>query len=175
MKHSLLTAALVAAVVATVPAAHATHTITLTPPAADGSISGTFQNNSLAAGAFTNSFDFALPTDGFINGTISSIFRFLQSNNVDFTAVALNGNEFTIGSSGNVEFRFLEALGVLSGMQMLTVSGLSGGNGSYAGTLSFAPSSAVPEPATWAFFAGGFGLIGGVLRRRRMRPLSVLA
>lgn len=27
--------------------------------------------------------------------------------------------------------------------------------------------SAVPEPATWAMFIGGFGLIGGSMRRKR--------
>jgi hypothetical protein len=27
--------------------------------------------------------------------------------------------------------------------------------------------SVVPEPATWAMFIGGFGLVGGALRRRR--------
>ncbi len=27
-------------------------------------------------------------------------------------------------------------------------------------------AAAVPEPATWAMFAGGFGLVGGTLRRR---------
>jgi hypothetical protein len=31
------------------------------------------------------------------------------------------------------------------------------------------PPSAVPEPATWAMFIGGFGLVGGALRRRRVQ------
>lgn len=31
----------------------------------------------------------------------------------------------------------------------------------------------VPEPATWAMFIGGFGLVGSTLRRRR--PASVSA
>jgi hypothetical protein len=29
------------------------------------------------------------------------------------------------------------------------------------------PAAAVPEPATWAMMIGGFGLVGGALRRRR--------
>lgn len=33
-------------------------------------------------------------------------------------------------------------------------------------TLSF-DSGAVPEPASWALMLGGFGLVGGVMRRRR--------
>ncbi len=34
-------------------------------------------------------------------------------------------------------------------------------------------TSAVPEPATWAFLLGGFGLIGGSLRRRRTSAAAV--
>jgi hypothetical protein len=32
--------------------------------------------------------------------------------------------------------------------------------------LAFVPPS-VPEPATWAMFIGGFGLMGAAMRRRR--------
>ena len=40
---------------------------------------------------------------------------------------------------------------------------------SASGTLSVPPSiGAVPEPASWAMFIGGFGLIGGAMRRRKM-------
>ncbi|QJU56618.1 PEP-CTERM sorting domain-containing protein [Sphingomonas sp. AP4-R1] len=35
-------------------------------------------------------------------------------------------------------------------------------------TVNYTPQAAVvPEPATWAMFIGGFGLVGGALRRRR--------
>ncbi|MFS0736571.1 PEPxxWA-CTERM sorting domain-containing protein [Sphingomonas sp. 1P06PA] len=36
----------------------------------------------------------------------------------------------------------------------------------------FLPAAAVPEPASWALMIGGFGLIGGTLRTRRMRPTA---
>ena len=36
------------------------------------------------------------------------------------------------------------------------------------------PASAVPEPATWAMMLGGFGLLGGAMRRRT-RATHVLA
>ena len=37
------------------------------------------------------------------------------------------------------------------------------------------PGSAVPEPASWVMMVGGFGLLGGVMRRRAapLRPLFV--
>jgi hypothetical protein len=34
------------------------------------------------------------------------------------------------------------------------------------------PSSAVPEPASWAMMLGGFGLIGGALRRRSIARVA---
>jgi hypothetical protein len=34
-------------------------------------------------------------------------------------------------------------------------------------TLTTAAPAAVPEPASWAMMLGGFGLVGGALRRRR--------
>ncbi|WP_010546320.1 collagen-binding domain-containing protein [Sphingomonas elodea] len=39
--------------------------------------------------------------------------------------------------------------------------------GTYAGTSSFLPPSAVPEPASWAMLLLGFGTLGGLLRKRR--------
>lgn len=35
-----------------------------------------------------------------------------------------------------------------------------------AACQSIAPTGAVPEPATWAMMIGGFGIVGGALRRR---------
>ncbi|ODU20530.1 MAG: hypothetical protein ABS87_10865 [Sphingomonas sp. SCN 67-18] len=35
--------------------------------------------------------------------------------------------------------------------------------------------SAVPEPATWAMMIGGFGLVGGVMRRRAVRTTVTYA
>ncbi len=34
-------------------------------------------------------------------------------------------------------------------------------------------SGAVPEPATWAMLISGFGLVGGMMRRRRRAPLAL--
>ena len=48
-----------------------------------------------------------------------------------------------------------------------SISGAQDGN-SGIGVGTVAPPDAVPEPATWAMMIGGFGLVGGALRRRKM-------
>ncbi len=47
-------------------------------------------------------------------------------------------------------------------------------DGSTLSGLTFAPTGAVPEPATWAMMLGGFGLLGAAARRSS-RAKSVLA
>jgi hypothetical protein len=39
--------------------------------------------------------------------------------------------------------------------------------------LTIGTTAAVPEPATWAMFISGFGLIGGAMRRREKRNLKL--
>ena len=40
-------------------------------------------------------------------------------------------------------------------------------DGSTFTVAGFAPTAAVPEPATWGMMIAGFGLLGGVMRRRK--------
>ena len=40
-------------------------------------------------------------------------------------------------------------------------------DGSSISSLTFEPAAGVPEPATWGMMIAGFGLMGGVLRRRK--------
>ena len=51
----------------------------------------------------------------------------------------------------------------------LTLSFNQTGTSGYSasGTLSVPPASAVPEPASWAMFIGGFGLLGATMRRKQ--------
>lgn len=41
--------------------------------------------------------------------------------------------------------------------------------------IVFTGTSAVPEPAAWAMMIGGFGLVGGAMRRRRSTAATVAA
>jgi len=60
--------------------------------------------------------------------------------------------------------RFLDASGTITGMGTLDFrNGPARADLSLNGTLDL---PAVPEPAAWAMMVGGFGLTGGVLRRR---------
>jgi uncharacterized protein YjiK len=45
--------------------------------------------------------------------------------------------------------------------------GTTPGSSSTSGLVVLSRAAAVPEPATWAMFIGGFGLIGAAMRRRR--------
>ena len=133
-------------------------------------VSGTFGNNNVAGGNFDNTFHFNVASDGIAGATITSI-RVSKKTNIDFSSITLNDVEFTTLSSGAFEARYL-TLPVLEGEQTLNVKGTSGGNASYAGTLAFA---AIPEPATWAMMVGGFGIVGGAIRRRRSGGRIALA
>ena len=154
------------AAVAMAPAAHAAHTITLTNGAS--TISGVFEHAGIEAGAFTDVFSFVLP-DGVASLTATSIaIQRLGEADLDFTSINFNGRDFAVGSTGMIDFRFLQDVRVMAGTQTLTVNGISRGNGSFAGTLAFTAASAVPEPATWAMMLFGFGAVGYSMRSRKV-------
>jgi len=170
MKSTHLAAATAAALLAAASQATAAQTISFDTPAPDGSFTGGFGDTGITGGAFTDTFNFNMPT-GIAGGTISSNFTDDQMNNIDFTSVAFNGHEFNIGSTGQVEFRSLLGLPVTNGPQTLVVSGTSGGNGAFAGTLSFVLGAVgmagAPEPASWALMLLGFGGAGALIRAQR--------
>lgn len=173
MKRLFASFATMALCLAVPAAANAAAMITVGPPQADGSISGTFESQGINAGIFSDILTFNFAQFGNANATISSIFQVSQNNNIDFTSVTFNGTSFDIASSGDVEFRFLQGLAISPGLQTLGINGVSGGNGSYAGTFSVATLAAIPEPASWALMLLGFGAVGSTLRRRRHQTTAV--
>jgi hypothetical protein len=166
--RNLLLAAAGAAVLAVAPAAHASAVITLTPRDSNGGLSGTFGDDGVSKGPFGDEFDFFLPEFGKVTATISST-AVGPSSDIDFSEVTFNGMAFHTISTGVFELRVLDPTAVTGGTQHLVVKGLSAGNGSYAGTLSFAadPVTGLPEPAAWALMISGFGGAGAMIRRRR--------
>lgn len=66
---------------------------------------------------------------------------------------------FTAGSAGSLKFGFGTSSGDNVGPLLDNVS------------LSIA---AVPEPATWAMMLGGFGLVGGAMRRRTKMQTTIV-
>ncbi|MEN2787296.1 NF038132 family protein [Sphingomonas qilianensis] len=86
------------------------------------------------------------------------------------------GSQYTLAGAGAYQLRF----GVTNVGDTAYQSGLA-----FAGvTINNVPVGAVPEPATWAMMLLGFGLVGGVMRRKirqseinftaRVRALSEL-
>ena len=70
---------------------------------------------------------------------------------------------------------------IFSGEARFVQLSLSGNHQQYPEYYGYAPiglsevrfgGSAVPEPATWAMLIAGFGMVGGAIRARRVRPLA---
>ena len=167
MKKAVLAATVTAAMFGVVSVAQAAIVFTFSPPAADGSFTGTFHDEGIvndASGSFTDTGVFTLPA-GIAGADITTQFNTDVSNNIDFSSVTLNGQPFDMTPNGQHEGGYILNLPVASGPQTLVVKGTSGGNGSFAGTISFELASAVPEPASWALMIVGFGGMGAALRR----------
>ena len=134
-----------------------------------------------------NAFAFSIVGDP--NVTISNLTSGFSANNITagtnvsapslgsfFTAISCDaacGPGYNGGFTGNLSFR-VTTTGSLSLASLLANSNsivfatdvVSSANGNPTGNVGARAPSAVPESATWAMMIGGFGLIGGVLRRR---------
>ena len=164
MKKLLLGVALAASMLAAAPAFAAT-TITLNPPAADGTIVGGYEQSNITAGGFSYAYEFVFPAAGLASTYLSSV-GITNSTNIDFSKVLFNGTALSI-SNGVVDTATLLDWPVSGGLQTLLVEGVSGGNGQFTIDIAYAP---VPEPATWAMMIVGFGAAGAAIRRRKLVP-----
>ena len=134
-----------------------------------GTLTGEFSGSVRTAGEFSQVFTFFLPENGFTAATITTIAVNMASN-IDFTSVTLNGVEFSLSPNGRVEggniFQFTNP-----GEQTLIVNGISGANAGFSGVVTFAPG--IPEPGVWLLMILGIGAVGGAMRYRRRKDVSV--
>lgn len=137
-----------------------------------GTVSASTGHAGIAAGAFTDVFEFTFGQAGLGSSAIStstSIFKSLT--NLDISSVTFNGSAATKFSTANdlYESFFISDVPVTAGvLNSLVITGISRGNGSYGGNLTFEPAiTAVPEASTWMMLILGFGLAGVSMRYRR--------
>jgi hypothetical protein len=146
-------------------------------------------NYSAVGSAFVDSYNFTVPSISDAYGNVNT--NAIKSGRItikdlDITEFTLTGiNGFTksgergdFSNKDGYEYWMLEAYNLASGNYTLQVSGIiksvpmSGGVG-YSGSLDLIPVvSAVPEPATWAMFVSGLGLVGSFARRRKARECA---
>jgi hypothetical protein len=145
-----------AAALAFAPAANAAQYLTISGP------SGTYGDDTVT-GSFERVFTFG-PIAGYQIASLdlTSIATSAETD-VNFTSATFNGVAFNVLSTGTQEFRNLLNQALINGTNTIRITGTSGANGAFSGTISLA---AVPEPATWALMLGGFGLVGTAIRRR---------
>jgi hypothetical protein len=179
MRKLILAAATSIAALVVPAAANAAQFMTITGP------SGTFGDDQVICPdsgdsgpcSFTRAFNFVTPT-GFTLASvdISSIATSEPLTNIDFDTVTLNGVNFNILATGTQEFRNLLNQVIVAGANnTIFVSGTTGGNGAFSGNLSFAATSAVPEPTTWAMMLVGFGAVGYSMRTRSRKQPGLAA
>lgn len=185
MKNILLGAAATAAVLAGAPAAIAATYVNV-GPVVDGAFTLTYGNTGIMTPTFNDTFDFnafSIPwLTGEANFTISSTMS-TASQNITFTEVSFNDQDFTTPFQGWNEYRVLNNVQVtFASDKTLRVSGLAGtaaagANASYSGVITFAPAQVgvVPEPGAWALMILGFGGAGAMLRRRNTRLVPAVA
>ena len=168
-----------------------------------GPITATIGHTGIGAGTFSDTFAFTIGLSGMGNIGVGSgnvttgvaITDFLGTTDLDITSILVNGvlaslqlqdanhnncsvrdTNPLVGTCGANEFWSANNVPIVGGaLNTIVVSGLSRGQGSYGGNLTFTPTASVPEPATWAMMLLGFAGIGWQFRRRRNATLTQFA
>lgn len=169
MRNFVYAAAAVAAVVVASGASATTIPIDST------TMSGGFTKTVNVAGGFNDTYEFFLSDSALLGATLSSA-NVSSKGGLTFDTVTFNGQALNKSTSGPNQFFSLEDFFVAPGAQTFVITGT--GTGTYSGTVSFdlagddGNPQGVPEPASWAMMLGGFGMLGGALRRTRRTNVS---
>lgn len=147
----------------------ATNGDSLRPANATGNFLAIRQN-----GSYNIAFTAGVSAISFVLGSldVGNVVKLTVGRGVDAVTTTLTGGQIIdratnagIGSGGRVTYDFG------SGPQLTNIQFLSGNNSFEIDSIL----AAAPEPATWLMMILGFGLIGGVLRRRRSEGKLVVA
>jgi hypothetical protein len=123
---------------------------------------GAFYDSAIPAGTFTDTIDFTVPTTG--TADVGVIYLKTVTGIKNLTAL-FNGSAINFVNLGGTLYSGGLSKPVSAGPQTISISGLSGGAGSYSGNVTF--SAAVPELATWLMMIAGVGFTGFAMRRRK--------
>jgi len=142
----------------------------------DASMAGSFSAGwgvtHLMSGAFTDTFSFAPDVGGTLSAALTS-YAFMDSADIDFTSVMVDGQAFDMMEDGALDLASIGPV-VVNAPIVITVMGIAApmmaaGNAiaaSYSGSVSI---SAVPEPQTYALMLAGLGALAFAARRRIQR------
>jgi len=130
------------------------------------SITAVFFNGFGSTTSFDDRFLFTIPQNGTGSGSISTSFS-STLNMLVIDDLIINGVHYTVPSTGSGQSRTVGGIPILANVQnIIEVIGHTTGSGSYSGTATFTAN--VPETATWGMMLVGFGMMGSVMRRRRV-------
>lgn len=151
---------------------------TVSPDAETGEIAATIGRTGIAAGNFIDTYFFEVFSNGLGSGSVStSTARLFSRLDLDILSVFVNDVEVkgtkTKFGNGETETFALANVPISLGVNFIRITGLSRGNGSYGGNLTFSP--AVPETGTWAMMIIGFGAVGAAMRYRRRSTKAAYA
>ena len=116
--------------------------------------------------------DTGLPS---LNGSLMSAFTTNTQQNVTARVTSFYSPTNAVNGGTVLQTAQFNNIGTFTGTNALNVTGpfsttirydltFGAGFGNFNGTANL---SAVPEPATWGMMIAGFGLVGGVMRRRK--------
>ncbi len=182
----LATAAAMVAVAAPAQAATVTFPVTSPSPAGvitlnpagPGEVAGFLGFDVTGTGDFLATLTFVNPF-AFATAGGSAVFNF-DGDIITFTGGDISGSgTVTTGMTALGSSIQVDRVSLTGGLQTFNIRGTlnPAGNGfaRVGGQLSLLQSSAVPEPATWAMFILGFGVLGYGLRRRNAQVSATKA